>query len=65
LILTFGVVPIIRNSFALNSNSFGVPSSSFGECAKFILSDLELSISVLDGATVVSGKINKAAAMAM
>jgi len=65
LMRTFGGVPIIKNSFDLNSTSFNVPRNSFDECAKFVLSELELSISALAGSTVVPGKINKAAAMAL
>jgi hypothetical protein len=64
LMRTFGGVPIVKNSFQLNSESFDVPRNTFEECAQFVLSETDLAIGFLDGEPVNTGKISKAAALA-
>lgn len=64
LMRTYGGVPLIKNSFQLNSESFDVPRNTFDECAQFVLSETDLAIGFLNGVPVSSGKISKAAAVA-
>src|SRR5882762_6134368 len=65
LMRTFGGVPIIKSSFSLTDKSFNVPRNTYDECAKFVLSECDSSISLLTGLTASPGKISKAAAMAL
>ena len=65
LIRTYGGVPLITSSFALNDSSFNVPRNTYDECTAFVLSECETAITLLDGISPESGKISKAAAMAL
>ncbi|TLV03913.1 RagB/SusD family nutrient uptake outer membrane protein [Dyadobacter luticola] len=64
LMRTFGGVPIIKNSFQLNAESFDVARNTFDECAQFVLAELEEASTLLDGEPVNTGKISKAAVLA-
>ena len=64
LMRTFGGVPIIKNSFQLNSEKFDVPRNTFDECAQFVVAETDLAIGLLNGQPVNTGKISKAAAVA-
>ncbi|SHM03337.1 Starch-binding associating with outer membrane [Mucilaginibacter sp. OK098] len=65
LMRTYGGVPIITSSFALNDKSFDKPRNTYDECAKFVLDECDQSISLLDGITPSPGKISKAVALAL
>jgi len=65
LIRTYGGVPLITSSFTLKDSSFNVPRNTYDECAAFVLSECDQAITLLDGQTPQSGKISKAAAMAL
>ncbi len=65
LIRTYGGVPLVTNSFALDNETFDVPRNTYDECAAFVLSECDMAITLLDGLTPASGKISKEAAMAL
>ncbi len=65
LIRTFGGVPIITNSFQLDSENFEVTRSTYDQCAQFVLEECELAIDLLEGGSSDPGKISKVAAMGL
>ncbi len=65
LMRTYGGVPIIKNSFNLNDQSFDKPRNTYDACATFVLSECDSSINLLNGIKAAPGKISKEAAMAL
>lgn len=65
LIRTYGGVPIITSSFKLDDDNFDVARNTYDECTKFILDEIALATDLLKDVPPASGKITKAAAMAL
>jgi len=68
LIKYFGAVPIIKEPFALNDESFVVSRNTYEECIDFIVSELDKSIALLpEGprAGTEFGRVSRGAAMAL
>lgn len=65
LMRTFGGVPIITKSFSLDDKSFDTPRNTYDECAKFVLSECDTAIHLMNGAATAPGKINSTVAMAL
>ena len=65
LIRTFGGVPLITTSFRLDDDSFDVSRNTYDECARFVLDEAELAMTLLEGATPAAGKVSKEAAMGL
>ncbi|GAA3561715.1 RagB/SusD family nutrient uptake outer membrane protein [Snuella lapsa] len=65
LIRTYGGVPLITTSFQLDDESFDITRNTYDECAQFVLSECDMAIQLLDGASSDPGRISKGAAMAL
>jgi hypothetical protein len=65
LMRTYGGVPLITKSFALDDKSFDTPRNTYDECSKFVLAECDSSIRLLDGLSRSPGKLSKEAAMAL
>ena len=65
LMRTYGGVPIITKSFTLNDETFDAPRNTYDECATFVLDECNSAITLLETVAPASGKITKAAAMAL
>ncbi|NLR80868.1 RagB/SusD family nutrient uptake outer membrane protein [Chitinophaga eiseniae] len=65
LIKTFGGVPIITKSYKLDDTNFDTPRNTYDECVKFILDECDQATTLLKDVAPASGKITKAAAMAL
>lgn len=68
LISRYGGIPLIKNTFELDSN-FDVPRSSFEECVQFIVNELDLAIEDLpnrnEAVELEFGRITKGAAIGL
>lgn len=68
LISRYGGVPLVENTFDLNSD-FQVPRSSFNDCVEFIVKELDLAITDLPNRSEVLGgsfgRITKGAAIGL
>lgn len=62
---TFGGVPIITKSYKLDEANLDVPRNTYDECSKFILDECDQATTLLKDVAPASGKITKAAAMAL
>jgi hypothetical protein len=65
LIRYFGGVPIIDKPFTLNDSDFLSPRNTWEECVNFIVKNCDEAAALLDGKTMVAGRANKAAALAL
>ncbi len=65
LIRYFGGVPIIDKPFSLNDSDFLSPRNTWEECVNFIVKNCDEAAALLDGKTMVAGRANKAAALAL
>jgi hypothetical protein len=65
LMRTYGGVPIITSSFALDNESFDTPRNTYDECAKFVLLECDSAINLLQTVSPTPGKITKVVAMAL
>lgn len=65
LIRYFGGVPIIDKPFTLNDSDFLSPRNTWDECVNFIVKNCDEAAALLDGKTMVAGRANKAAALAL
>ncbi|PAC27946.1 RagB/SusD family nutrient uptake outer membrane protein [Flectobacillus sp. BAB-3569] len=64
LLRFYGGVPLISKSYGLNED-YTVARSSYDECVKFIVSDLDNAIKLLDGKPSTPGRATKLSAMAL
>lgn len=64
LLRFYGGVPLISKSYGLNED-YTVARNTYDECVKFITSDLDNAIKLLDGKPAVAGRTSKLAAMAL
>ncbi len=64
LLRHWGGVPIIDKPYGLNED-YSIARSSYEECVNFIVSDLDMAISKLDGKPVTDGRASKLSAMAL
>jgi starch-binding outer membrane protein, SusD/RagB family len=64
LLRFYGGVPLISKSYGLDED-YTVARSSYDECVKFIVSDLDNAIKMLDGKSSTPGRTSKIAAMAL
>ena len=64
LLRYYGGVPLISKSYGLNED-YTAPRNTYDECVKFIVSDLDNAIKLLDGKPTVAGRASKLAAMAL
>jgi starch-binding outer membrane protein, SusD/RagB family len=64
LLRYYGGVPLISKSYGLNED-YTVPRSTYDECVKFIVSDLDNAIKLLDGKPAIAGRASKISAMAL
>ena len=65
LIRYFGGVPIIDKPFTLNDSDFLSPRNTWEECVNFIVKNCDEAAALLDGKSMVAGRANKAAALAL
>jgi hypothetical protein len=65
LLRYFGGVPIIDKPFTLNDSDFLSPRNTWEECVNFIVKNCDEAAALLDGKTMVAGRANKAAALAL
>lgn len=61
----FGGVPLIKSSFSLSDESYDFPRNTYDEVADYVLSECDLAIGYLDGASPKAGKASVAAVMAL
>lgn len=64
LLRFYGGVPLISKSYGLNED-YTVARSSYDDCVKFIVSDLDNAIKLLDGKPSTPGRATKLSAMAL
>jgi starch-binding outer membrane protein, SusD/RagB family len=64
LLRFYGGVPLISKAYGLDED-YSVARSSYDECVKFIVSDLDNAIKMLDGKASTPGRTSKLAAMAL
>jgi hypothetical protein len=64
LLRFYGGVPLISKSYGLDED-YSIARSSYDECVKFIVSDLDNAIKMLDGKGATPGRTSKIAAMAL
>lgn len=64
LVRFYGGVPLISKPYGLNED-YTIARSSYEECVKFIISDLDNAIKLLDGKSTVAGRATKISAMAL
>ena len=64
LLRFYGGVPLISKSYGLDED-YTVARSSYEDCVKFIVSDLDNAIKMLDGKGATPGRTSKIAAMAL
>ena len=68
LISRYGAVPLVKNTFELDSN-FDVPRTSFEECVQFIVNELDIAIEDLpnqnEAVDLEFGRITKGAAVGL
>ncbi|WP_435353821.1 RagB/SusD family nutrient uptake outer membrane protein [Emticicia sp. SJ17W-69] len=64
LLRFYGGVPLISKSYGLNED-YTVARNTYDECVKFIVSDLDNAIKMLDGKGATPGRASKIAAMAL
>ena len=64
LLRYYGGVPLISKSYGLNED-YTAPRNTYDECVKFIVSDLDNAIKLLDGKSVIAGRASKLSAMAL
>ena len=65
LIRYFGGVPIIDKPFTLNDSDFLSPRNTWEVCLNFIVKNCDEAAALLYGKTMVAGRANKAAALAL
>jgi hypothetical protein len=64
LLRFYGGVPLISKSYNLDED-YSIPRNTYEECVKFITSDLDNAIKLLDGKSTTAGRTSKIAAMAL
>jgi hypothetical protein len=64
LVRFYGGVPLISKSYGLNDD-YTIARNTYEDCVKFIISDLDNAIKLLDGKSVVAGRASKISAMAL
>jgi starch-binding outer membrane protein, SusD/RagB family len=64
LLRFYGGVPIIDKPYALNVD-YTIARNTYDDCVKFILSDLDKSIELLDGKSTSNGRTSKLAGQAL
>ena len=64
LIRFYGGVPLISKPYGL-TDDYTIARSSYDDCVKFIVSDLDNAIKLLDGKAVVNGRASKVSALAL
>ncbi|MEA5457599.1 RagB/SusD family nutrient uptake outer membrane protein [Arcicella sp. LKC2W] len=64
LVRFYGGVPLISKPYGLNED-YTIARSTYDECVKFIISDLDNAIKLLDGKSTVAGRATKISAMAL
>ena len=65
LLRYYGGVPIIKSTYAFDSEDFSIARNTYEECVDFIVSDLDSAALLLDGKTLGLGRATKAAALAL
>ena len=64
LVRFYGGVPLISKPYGLDED-YTIARSSYDDCIKFIVADLDKSVMLLDGKTMVAGRTSKVAALAL
>ena len=64
LVRFYGGVPLISKPYGL-TDDYTIARSSYDDCVKFIVSDLDNAIKLLDGKAVVNGRASKVSALAL
>ncbi len=64
LLRFYGGVPLISKPYGLNED-YTAARNTYDECVKFIVSDLDNAIKLLDGKSTVAGRASKISAMAL
>jgi starch-binding outer membrane protein, SusD/RagB family len=64
LVRFYGGVPLIEKVYGLNED-YSASRNSFDDCVKFIVSDLDQAVTLLDGKATTAGRASKLAAMAL
>jgi starch-binding outer membrane protein, SusD/RagB family len=64
LLRFYGGVPLISKAYGLDED-YSVARGTYDECVKFIVSDLDNAIKLLDGKAAVPGRTSKIASMAL
>lgn len=64
LVRFYGGVPLISKSYGLNED-YTVARNTYDECVKFIISDLDNAVKLLEGKPTTNGRASKIAAMAL
>lgn len=61
----YGGVPIIKEPFSLNSESYGRKRNTYEEVGQFVIKECNKAAQLLDGVDTKPGQISKAAALAL
>jgi starch-binding outer membrane protein, SusD/RagB family len=64
LVRFYGGVPLISKPYGLDED-YTIARSTYDDCIKFIVADLDKSVTLLDGKTAVPGRTSKVAALAL
>ncbi|KEO73236.1 RagB/SusD family nutrient uptake outer membrane protein [Anditalea andensis] len=65
LLRNYGAFPIANRTFALGEDTFEMPRNTFEECVEFIVEDLDRAAQLLQGKSLVNGRTNHVAALAL
>ena len=64
LLRIYGGVPLISKPYGL-TDDYNIARSSYDNCVKFIVSDLDNAVKLLDGKPTVNGRASKVSALAL
>ena len=64
LLRIYGGIPLISKPYGL-TDDYNIARSSYDDCVKFIVSDLDNAVKLLDGKPTVNGRASKVSALAL